>query len=78
MVGTPGVIPSHAVVPVLESHFPTLPHSAALIEDPCVKAIAAQRLIGSIALFSDSTDLLEDPSRRRAVGLLYRGGDSRE
>ena len=39
----------------------------AVIQDPAVQAIAQRRSIGSIDLFSDSTDLLEDRSRREAL-----------
>ncbi len=45
----------------------------ARIKDVSVKSIASQRLIGSVDLFSDSTDLLEDESRRLAIKTLYSG-----
>jgi len=41
------------------------------IQDQAVKSIAKRRLIGNIDLLSDSTDLLEDPGRRRALLALY-------
>ena len=44
----------------------------AAIGDPVVKALASMRLIGGIDTMSDSTDLLEDTSRRRALKRLYR------
>lgn len=43
-----------------------------VIQDPQVKAIASRRLIGNIDLISDNTDLLEDPTRRRALFTLYK------
>jgi hypothetical protein len=46
----------------------------ATIGDPQVRRIAARRLIGSIDQFSDSTDLLEDASRRPELRELYRPG----
>ncbi|MCP4643443.1 MAG: DUF4037 domain-containing protein [bacterium] len=41
------------------------------IEDPLVKAIAGKRVIGSIDLVTDNTDVLEDAARRRALFALY-------
>ena len=41
------------------------------IRDPIVKSIAEGRLIGNIDLVTDNTDLLEDPTRRRALLALY-------
>jgi hypothetical protein len=41
------------------------------IHDPQVKRIAESRPIGNIDLFSDSTDMLEDAGRRKAVAGLY-------
>ena len=46
----------------------------AVIEDTEVRAIAARRPIGNIDLFSDSTDLLCDTSRRVALRGLYTDG----
>lgn len=42
-----------------------------VIVDPHVKSIAEKRLIGNIDLVSDNTDLLEDPTRREALLVLY-------
>ncbi len=42
------------------------------IRDDEVRRIASRRLIGSIDLVSDSTDLLEDTSRRTAFASLYQ------
>jgi len=44
----------------------------ARIKDPATKVIAERRPIGSIDLFSDSTDLLEDQARRLALRRLFR------
>ncbi len=41
------------------------------IKDPAVRQLAERRPIGSIDQFSDSTDLLEDTSRRATVKNLY-------
>ena len=41
------------------------------IRDQTVKSIAERRLIGNVDLVSDNTDLLEDPTRRRALLALY-------
>lgn len=41
------------------------------IQDPAVQSIAKRRAVGSIDLFSDSTDLLEDRSRRNALFDLF-------
>lgn len=41
------------------------------IADPTVRRIAAGRLIGGVDQWSDSTDLLCDPARRRALRALY-------
>ena len=43
----------------------------ARIKDAAVRSIAAHRLIGSVDLFSDSTDLLEDETRRLTIKKLY-------
>jgi hypothetical protein len=43
----------------------------AQIQDPDVQALAQRRPIGSIDLFSDSTDLLEDQSLRPRLRTLY-------
>lgn len=43
-----------------------------LISDPAIGQFAKQRPIGSIDQFSDSTDMLEDTSRRVAVRGLYQ------
>jgi len=43
----------------------------AQIQDPAVQAIAQRRPIGSVDLFSDSTDLLEDQSLRPLLRKLY-------
>jgi hypothetical protein len=42
------------------------------IEDPDVTRLAQEQLIGNIDLLSDNTDLLEDPSRREKLKILYR------
>ncbi len=50
-------------------------YSAAIrakISDPTVAAIAAQPLIGKVDQFSDSTDLLTNPSWRKALRAIYR------
>jgi hypothetical protein len=44
----------------------------ARITDPAVQSHAAGRLIGSLDQLSDSTDLLCDPTRRRAIRALYK------
>ena len=54
------------------------PHgfAGALIEeirDPAVRRIARRTRIGSIDQFSDSTDLLSDPTLRPAIRTLYEG-----
>jgi hypothetical protein len=41
------------------------------ITDPLVKRISSRSLIGNIDLFSDNTDLLEDPQFRKALRQLY-------
>lgn len=41
------------------------------IQDPAVRQIAQRRPIGSVDLFSDNTDLLEDQSRRPRLRDLY-------
>ena len=41
------------------------------ISDPAVRRIAARSLIGGIDQFSDSTDLLSDPSWRETLRGLY-------
>ena len=41
------------------------------IRDETVKTIAKRRLIGNVDMVSDSTDLLEDVTRRRALLTLY-------
>ncbi len=46
----------------------------AQITDPAVQQIATQRLIGSVDLFSDSTDLLESVSLRPRLRQLYGDG----
>jgi hypothetical protein len=43
------------------------------IEDPPVKRIASRSLIGNIDLFTDNTDLLEDPQFRNALRQLFQG-----
>jgi hypothetical protein len=43
----------------------------AQIQDPAVQQIAQRRPIGSVDLFSDSTDLLEDRDRRPQLRALY-------
>jgi hypothetical protein len=43
----------------------------AQIQDPALQAIAQRRPIGSVDLFSDSTDLLEDQSLRPLLRKLY-------
>ncbi len=40
-----------------------------------VKRLAGRRLIGNIDLLSDSTDLLEDPSRQNALAALWENTD---
>ncbi len=42
------------------------------INDPDLARLAKQRSIGSIDIFSDNTDLLEDESVRPAIKLLYQ------
>ena len=44
---------------------------SAAIQDPAVQSIAKRRPLGNIDLFSDSTDLLEDRSRRNALLRLF-------
>lgn len=44
---------------------------ATQISDPVVRQIMQRRIIGSVDQFSDSTDLLEDTSRRLALKGLY-------
>ncbi len=41
------------------------------ISDPAVQRIAARSLIGGIDQFSDSTDLVSDPSWRETLRGLY-------
>ena len=41
------------------------------IQDPAVKRIASRPLIGSVDLFSDSTDLLSGPAWREPLRVLY-------
>ncbi len=43
----------------------------AKISDPAVRKLATRRLIGSVDLFSDSTDILADAVRRPALRGLY-------
>jgi hypothetical protein len=50
----------------------------AKIEDPAVKRLLQERLIGNIDLLSDNTDLLEDESRREKLKKLYGAIDFRE
>ena len=45
------------------------------IEDASVKSIAARRLIGSVDLFSDSANLLEDPAWRLTLKRLYQADE---
>jgi hypothetical protein len=47
---------------------------AAEIVDPQVKRLTAARFIGGVDQFSDSTDLLEDTSRRAVLRRLYDPG----
>lgn len=49
-------------------------HSAAImsrIEDPAVRRLTTGSMIGSIDQFSDSTDLVDDPSWREKLRQLY-------
>ncbi len=46
------------------------------IKDPAVKTIATRRLIGTVDLFSDRTDLREDPSRRLTLTKLFEVDES--
>ena len=43
----------------------------AQITDPSVRRIAAERLIGGVDQFSDSTDILSDPHWRPLLRQLY-------
>jgi len=42
------------------------------IKEPLVKRISSRLLIGNIDLFTDNTDLLEDPQFRKVLGQLFK------